>query len=208
MQINLDKNQKPQDLENQSQKKVLRKKLLTNRLAMSKSEVTSKTSKIIKLLESLPEIKEAKIVHSYLPTKNEVDTFPFLINCFFQNKRVFVPLVPETGFDLMHHEIYPNTTFEPGKFDLPCACEITEFLIPEDFMTEKDIILVPLLGFDEDLNRLGYGKGYYDRFLENIDSLKIGLAFESQKTPKIQKEETDVPLDFVITEEKIYTLSQ
>ncbi len=208
MQIRLGKNQKPEDSENQIQKKILRKKLLTERLAMPKDKVKAKALKIIKLLESLPQVKTAKIIHSYLPTKNEVDTFPFLINCFMQNKRVFVPLVPETGFDLMHHEIYPNTTFEPGKFDLPCACEITEFLIPEDFMTKKDIVLVPLLGFDEELNRIGYGKGYYDRFLKHVDSLKIGLAFENQKVPKIQKEDTDVPLDIVITEKEIYTFSQ
>jgi 5-formyltetrahydrofolate cyclo-ligase len=67
-----------------------------------------------------------------------------------------------------------------------------------------DVILVPLLAFDENANRLGFGGGWYDRFLANqADSKKIGLAYEIQRAPHLPVESHDVCLDIVVTERKI-----
>lgn len=68
-----------------------------------------------------------------------------------------------------------------------------------------EAIIVPLLAFDHDLNRIGFGGGWYDRFLSTQpDALKIGLAFDVQRTDQLPIEDHDVPLDMVITETAVY----
>ncbi len=71
-----------------------------------------------------------------------------------------------------------------------------------------EIIFVPMVGFDENLNRLGYGKGYYDRTISKLRKLKkifvIGLAYDNQMVPKIPAEDHDEKMDIVLTDKKIY----
>jgi len=81
-------------------------------------------------------------------------------------------------------------------------------LEPSDYSIVKsddiDLAIIPLVAFDEKCNRLGRGKGYYDKYLRNIKCKKIGLAFECQKVARLPIETHDVQLDLVITEENIY----
>ena len=67
-----------------------------------------------------------------------------------------------------------------------------------------DVIIVPLLAFDEKRKRLGYGGGYYDRYLKDFKGLKIGVGFEAQKNTDLPEEEHDIPLDIIITEKSAY----
>ncbi len=69
---------------------------------------------------------------------------------------------------------------------------------------DLDVILIPLVAFDERLHRLGHGKGYYDRFLQETQAWKIGIAYEIQKEKDIPVTDEDVPMDLIITEERIY----
>jgi 5-formyltetrahydrofolate cyclo-ligase len=87
---------------------------------------------------------------------------------------------------------------------------INKFGIPEPISSKifyPDILLVPLVGFDHDLNRLGYGGGFYDRYIEKIEKIKkvikIGLAFSFQKINNIPLNQYDKKLDFIITEKEI-----
>ena len=75
--------------------------------------------------------------------------------------------------------------------------------VGEEFKGDIDAVIVPMCAFDNDLNRLGYGKGYYDKFLSEKDTLKIGVAFSCQKTENIIKKETDVIMDLIVTEKEI-----
>lgn len=70
--------------------------------------------------------------------------------------------------------------------------------------TRFDVMVIPLVGFDEYCNRLGYGKGYYDAYLKHTNALKIGVAFECQKVDSIPIGPHDVALDMIITETNIY----
>ena len=88
--------------------------------------------------------------------------------------------------------------------------KINNFGIAEPIKTKKtypDIIFVPLVAFDDDLNRLGYGGGFYDRYLEKMEKikkiLKIGLGFSYQKLKKIPITKHDKKLDIILTEKKI-----
>lgn len=69
---------------------------------------------------------------------------------------------------------------------------------------QLEVIVVPLVGFDAGCRRLGHGAGYYDRYLEGTDALKIGVAYEVQKLDEIITDEHDIPLDLIITETETY----
>jgi 5-formyltetrahydrofolate cyclo-ligase len=85
--------------------------------------------------------------------------------------------------------------------------EINKYGIPEPISNKikyPDILLVPIVAYDKDLNRIGYGGGFYDRYLEKIKKVKkvttIGLAYSFQKVKKIITNKYDIKLDFIITE--------
>ena len=87
---------------------------------------------------------------------------------------------------------------------------INEFGIPEPISNEvvyPDILLVPLVSFDKDFNRIGYGGGFYDRYIKKIKKIKkvvtIGLAYSFQRVKKIPIDKNDVRLDFIVTEKKV-----
>ena len=88
--------------------------------------------------------------------------------------------------------------------------KINKFGIPEPVSSRifyPDILLIPLVAFDSNLNRLGYGEGFYDRYIQKIEKIKkiikIGLAFSFQKTSSIPVNQHDKRLDFIITEKEI-----
>ena len=69
-------------------------------------------------------------------------------------------------------------------------------------------IIVPCVGFDDKLRRLGHGKGYYDRYLEDYEGLKIAVAFETQKLDEIITDEYDISMDLIVTEKQIYGIGK
>ena len=95
---------------------------------------------------------------------------------------------------------FVSSSFETGPFSIREPSGGIE-ISPE----ELDVILVPMVAFDERLHRLGHGKGYYDRFLKDTKAFKIGIAYEIQKKEDIPIDEGDVSMDIIVTEEKIYS---
>ena len=96
------------------------------------------------------------------------------------------------------------------KWSFKDPLRINKYGIPEPLSSKlliPDILLVPLVGYDDNLNRLGYGGGFYDRYIEKIDKIKkvtkIGLAFSCQKIKSVPIDHYDKKLDFIITEKEI-----
>lgn len=89
-----------------------------------------------------------------------------------------------------------NTDFSIGSYGILEP-------VGKEYTGKIDAIIVPMCAFDTNLNRLGFGKGYYDRFLKNKNCLKIGVAFSCQQTDNIQAKETDVKMDIIITEKEV-----
>lgn len=140
---------------------------------------------------------DAKTILLYKALSKEVNV-DSLIDYYLENSRVFLPKVK--GDKMVLVEIDKNTQYEIGPFNIkePYGLEIK----PEDI--KIDVCITPLLGFDESLNRIGKGKGYYDKFFEVNNCKKIGVAFEAQKIEDVEFSKLDVALDMVITEDKIY----
>jgi 5-formyltetrahydrofolate cyclo-ligase len=151
-----------------------------------------------KLFNTL-EFQDAKIVHVYKSLEFEVETSEIIKKCFELNKRVVVPVTNSDCSETQHLEIYPNTIFKELHFGVLIPIENFEnFDLPE--VADDDLFIIPLVAFDSDNNRIGYGKGCYDSFLKHAKGHKVGIAFACQKLELIEMEDHDVKLDKVICE--------
>lgn len=137
---------------------------------------------------------EARNVYIFLSTTKEPDTDPVIEFAVEHGKNVFCPKVD--GERMNFHPYRPGE-FSRGAFGI--REPLSDLSAPP-----PDVVFVPLVAFDERMNRLGHGKGYYDRFLADTDVPKLGLAFSFQMLPKVASDDNDVPLDAVITESAIY----
>jgi 5-formyltetrahydrofolate cyclo-ligase len=174
----------------------LRKQALQQRNSLSPEDCAILNQK---LLEGFKTLDFSKIgsVHVFLPivARNEPDTF-LLIDWLRENFPKIKIIVPRADFEIHVMENYLYL----GKEDLV----INRFQIPEPQRAEAttiipDIVIVPLLAFDLKGHRVGYGKGFYDRFLQNLPAQKIGLSFFEAVTEINDVHLNDVRLDKCIT---------
>lgn len=205
-------------------KNILRKTILNARDAMEQSEVIRKSKIIIDKLMSMEAWKDSNVIMSYVNFKNEVITIDFIKKSLSEGKRVAVPLVTQ----ISKEDCSQSKARKVEKMIIPCEIynldtdlERSSFGILEpkkDKRREIDVrdiemIIVPGIAFDINKNRLGFGAGYYDRFLKSIrqkhqentrrHNLTIGIAFEEQLVDTVPVEVHDVPLDIIITEKRV-----
>lgn len=140
--------------------------------------------------------------HIFLPIvqKKEVDTTFLLHILQGKDKSIIVSKTNFTSMEMEHFLLQENTVFKTSNYGIPEPVSGIE-IQPETL----EVIFVPLLAFDLNGHRVGYGKGFYDRFLQkcNSNSIFIGLSLFDAET-QIPFEDTDVPLDYCITPHKIF----
>ena len=170
-------------------KKELRNAVREKLKNLTDEEKAKKSSGIFSEILGLEQYKTARNVFCFLSDFNEPYTIDFIKKAIKQGKTVFVPKL--FGDEMKAIEIDVDTEFWYNGYGI---------LEPKDGNegNKFDFTVVPMLAFDEDLNRLGRGKGYYDKFLSKSKTFKCGVAFDCQKVEKIDAEETDVKLDVVI----------
>ena len=139
-----------------------------------------------------------KSIGGYYPSNYEIDDLNILDLLEKKNFKVSLPMIKKDN----QMNFYSWSRNDPLK--------INKFGIPEPVSSKifyPDILLVPLVAYDSSLNRLGYGGGYYDRYIEKIEKIKkvikIGLAFSFQKISSIPINQYDKKLDFIVTEKEI-----
>lgn len=145
-------------------------------------------------------------LHSYISYKSEVDTSGIIKRLFKNGTVVSIP-----HMESQTSQQFRNVRFESFYKLVQGPYGIMQPANPiESMIWSLELVLVPVAAFDGFGNRLGYGKGYYDRFLSQLPSTttKIGLAFSSQEVDEIPSEVHDVPLDLVITEQGIHKPSE
>jgi len=176
-------------------KKELRKIFLEKRKNIRDKE--AKSHEIFHKLKNLVIWGKASIINTYVSIKDEVDTRFIIYHALVENKRVFCPVI--FGKDLKFGEIKTINDLEKGPFGILQPKEIYEI----DYNL-FDIIVVPGIAFDVKGYRIGYGKGYYDRFLSNIKrGIKIGLTFDDLIINELPKDPYDQKVDIIISEKKI-----
>ncbi len=174
-------------------KSKLRSKILRLRKNKFKENIKINLRKIFQILKN----KNIDVISvgGYYPCNNEIDDLEILNN--FKKRKVIVSL-PIIG---------KNNQMDFFEWSKNNPLKINKFGIIEPISKKKiypDLILVPLVAYDLKLNRLGYGGGFYDRYIEKIEKkkkiFKIGLAFSFQKVNRLPVQKYDKKLDLIITE--------
>ena len=139
-----------------------------------------------------------KRIGGYFPSNNEIDDLEILYLLEKKNYKISLPIIRK------------NNQMDFFLWSKKLPLKINKYGIPEPVSKKifyPDILLIPLVGYDEKLNRLGYGGGFYDRYISRAERykkiIKIGLAFSFQKIKKIPISSHDKKLDFIITEKEI-----
>ena len=173
-------------------KSKLRKKILKIREKNNKKNIQIDFNQIIKILKK--EKLTKKIIGGYYPINFEVDDLE-LLKKFEKNKfNISLPIIKK------------NFQMDFYKWSFSDLLKINKYGIPEPEnknLVYPDVILVPLVAFDKNLNRLGYGGGYYDRLIKKLSNkkkiIKIGLALSVQKIDKVPIDMYDQRLDYIVT---------
>ena len=176
-------------------KSEIRKKILKIRKQSNFKKLKINFKAIFKVLKK--ENIKGKILGGYYPYNYEVDVMKILEKFEKKNYLILLPKVKK------------NSQMDFFYWSSKDPLTINKYGIPEPISNKvkyPDILLVPLVAYDKNLNRIGYGGGFYDRYIKKMKKNKkiitIGLAFSFQKVKKIPVNDYDVKLDFVVTEQK------
>lgn len=183
-------------------KKTLRDLYKQKRKRLTVDEVLDLSRQLVLQTEKLP-VWSASNFHVFLSIEkqNEPQTQQLIKSLFQKNKNVVVSKSNHQNGTLTHFRLMPDTPITEGKYGIPEP--ISDFQVDEK---EIEVVFVPLLVFDETGNRVGYGKGFYDRFLQKClpETIKIGWSFFEAEKQIDDVFPTDVRLDFCVTPNRIY----
>jgi 5-formyltetrahydrofolate cyclo-ligase len=159
-------------------------------------------------LARLPAFSRARWIAGYLPFDGELDSLPAMQRAGAAGKNLCLPMIdPRRRGKMTLGHFHRSGVLLLNRFGILEPCRRMTTRVP---LRRIDIVLMPLVGFDEQGNRLGMGAGYYDRFLRRRTRgqwrrpLLVGLAFELQRTEQIPPEPWDVAMDLIITERRVY----
>ena len=174
-------------------KKDLRQFIRMQKGLFSPKQLEEFSLPVIKRLLAHPRIKQAQVIMMYYSLDDEVNTHEVINELVSLGKSVLLPaVVDDTRMEL--REYHGRQDLESGFFNLlePVGKVFTQY-------ENIDVAVVPGMAFDSRHNRLGRGKGYYDRFLSQIPNVyKIGICFDFQKLPGVPAEENDVKMNEVL----------
>ncbi len=181
------------------QKKQLRKAMLQKRKELSDSETAAKSSVITAKLLSLEKIRSADLVLPFVSAKGEVGTRELIARCLDAGKTVAVPRCID-GSNMEFCVIHTFDDLEKGMYGIDEPKEYCEVIKAES--AENSVLIVPALCFNAKGYRLGYGKGYYDRFISRYKGYTVGVCYSEFITDDIPVDEYDRCVDIVITEKQ------
>ncbi|NND15660.1 MAG: 5-formyltetrahydrofolate cyclo-ligase [Eudoraea sp.] len=174
------------------------------RQALSADAIPEKSMRIANNVVALP-IWRATYFHTFLsiPSQKEVDTNYIIPLLQGKDKQIVIPKISGAN-SLDHYLLTDATTLKPNQWDIPEPTDGIE--VP---LEKIDVVFVPLLAFDLDGHRVGYGKGFYDKFLGECrpDVIRIGLSFFEAEAKISDVRSEDIALDYCVTPISTYTFS-
>lgn len=188
----------------QEQKAKIRRQALDNRNAQENKDELS--IQICEKFVSLPEYAAAETVMFYLDARSEVRTRHYMPTALTSGKRIVVPYCVEDVLHLFWLQTMDELAIGMWKILEPLE-ELRHIREKKVDVRELDLVMVPGVAFDRRGARMGHGKGYYDKLLENArpDAPLVALAFECQVFPEVPTAPHDIFMDKIITEEAVYT---
>ncbi|MSS71076.1 MAG: 5-formyltetrahydrofolate cyclo-ligase [Candidatus Latescibacteria bacterium] len=182
-----------------SEKARIRQEMIALRQGLSGEEIVQKGCSILRHLLALPEYRDAGLIHSFVSMPGEVDTRALIEQALASGKRIAVPVVERGRRNLRHAEIGALGDLRPeGAWGL---LQPPPERIQGVATREIGLVIVPGLAFDLRGNRVGFGAGYYDRFLGGMAAPKVAVAYAFQVLPGVPVTEQDVAVDVIVTEE-------
>lgn len=176
---------------------------LTQRHNLSPQIISQASQKIVTTLHGLQAYQTAQHIACYFPVAGEIDLSALWKRALEENKYCYFPVV-QPEHTLIFLPYTHHTALLPNRYH-----------ILEPHITKKsarspqnlDLIILPIVAFDDRCTRLGMGKGYYDKTLaQQSNALLVGVAYEWQKQPELPTELWDIQMDMIITEKRVYTL--
>ena len=173
-------------------KKELRRTIRERKRAMTEEEIVSRSEKLGQLFAQSEAYKAAKTIYGYLPYNQEVRTVPMLEQALKDGKRVAVPKV--YGDEMKFLYLDDLSQVEKGYAGIPEP--IADGPVADD---DTALVLMPGLAFDRQGHRIGYGGGFYDKFLaREPEHPTVALCYDFQMLPELETEEFDIPVDTVL----------
>ena len=197
---------------NTSTKPAIRKLIRDRRRSLSDEQRARAAKGLLDQLLTITEFQEAQSVAMYLVNDGEIDPVEVMKWCWKNDRRPYVPvIIAEKGTTLLFAELQQDTEFVKNRFGIKEPVVAPQNLIEACAL---DLVLMPLVAFDSQGNRVGMGGGYYDSTFEFITRTTaskpdlIGIAHEIQKVEEIKAESWDIPLSRVVTDIGIYQLGR
>ncbi len=173
-------------------KKQLRKEIREKKRAMTEAQIEEKSRRLGQLFADSELYRKAKTIYGYLPYNQEVRTVPMLLRALADGKRVAVPKV--YGDEMKFIYLDDLSAVEKGYAGIPEP--VADEPVADD---ETALVLMPGLAFDPQGHRIGYGGGFYDKFLaKEPNHPTLALCYDFQMLPELKTEEFDSPVDQVL----------
>jgi 5,10-methenyltetrahydrofolate synthetase len=175
-------------------RKTERARLIETRLAISAERRAEMAARIIEGLDAAIGDMKGRLVSLYWPFRGEPDLRGWMTSIIARGGTVALPLVVEKGHPLVFRAYKPGDKLEKGVWNIPIPAEGAS-VIP-------DVVISPIVGFDAQNYRLGYGGGFFDRTLAAMPTkaLVIGIGYETGRIPTIHPQAHDIPMDRIVTE--------
>lgn len=180
-------------------KKILRKRLIESRKSLDKTE-KAKWDKIIseKIINS-DYFKNAEQVLIFSSTDDEFDTRYIIERCRLLYKRVFYPLCIDSDGKMEFYKVDSVGDLQVGMYNILEPKSTCKKYIPQD----NDLIIVPCLSADRHKNRMGYGKGYYDRFLKDFNGMSVSPCYDILLEDEIPTDKYDMKINIIVTDKEV-----
>lgn len=182
-------------------KKSIRDHILDKRSNLGEIYHKLYSETIINKLYDTSFYKDAEVIMTFISFGDEVNTHDFIKKSLSDGKKIVVPITFPKTREIKASEIHGFDELEIGYHNiLTPKNEFIRFINPEDI----DLAIIPGVAFDRDGYRVGYGGGYYDRFLSKYPNIKkLGIAFDLQLIDKVPKEDFDIPVEYLLTEKEL-----
>lgn len=178
-------------------KKHIRKEVFARRRETPEQDIRNGSRRIFSQVVQLPEYREASVIYAYMDYNREVMTREFIEKAWREGKRVAVPRV--VGQDMIFYLLESFDQLEEGYYGIP---EPVSGVLAD---TAEALMIVPGVAFDEQRRRIGYGGGFYDRYLSrHRRHTTVAVAFEFQIFQELPAEPTDIRPEILITEKRIF----
>lgn len=177
-------------------KKELRQLIRQKRTTCTLAQRNSASRIIITKLLSLQQWSDAPVIGCYLPMEDEVQTRQLFNLAWVANKQIAVPVITPNNPNMHFQTIHSHKQLEAGPLGILQPRKST----PALQFTASDLFIIPGIAFDHQCNRMGRGKGFYDRYLAQCPAFRVGVAFDYQIVPRVPTSPNDIPMNMVLTE--------